>query len=31
VVRYIEGERIEHDPATEALDETARAVHALLD
>jgi hypothetical protein len=31
VVRYIEGERMEQDPAMEALDETARAVHALLD
>ena len=30
VVRYIEGERIEQKPM-EALDETARAVHALLD
>jgi hypothetical protein len=31
VVRYIEGERAEDKPAPEALDETARAVHALLD
>jgi hypothetical protein len=31
VVRYIEGERVDHKPASEALDETARAVHALLD
>jgi hypothetical protein len=31
VVRYIEGEPIEQKPATEALDATARAVHALLD
>ena len=30
VVRYIEGERIGQKPM-EALDETARAVHALLD
>lgn len=30
VVRYIEGERIGQRPM-EALDETARAVHALLD
>ena len=30
VVRYIEGERIGRKPM-EALDETARAVHALLD
>lgn len=30
VVRYIEGERIRQEPM-EALDETARAVHALLD
>jgi hypothetical protein len=31
VVRYIEGEPVEHKPAPEVLDETARAVHALLD
>jgi hypothetical protein len=30
VVRYIEGERVGQKPM-EALDETARAVHALLD